>query len=671
MREMRFWSAQRIAAFVGLIVGIVVATRAQSPTPPSHVAYVTNESAGTISVIDTSTNSVVDTIAECIECSNPGPTGVAITPDRRFVYVANEAAGTVAIIDATTDSIVNTITMPHVCVGESCVSPLTVGVAINPNPNKPFAYVTNTGSASGTGFVTVINTQTQMIVTPSITVGSHPFGVAVTPDGAFAYVTNGTPGTENSMSVIDTSTNKVTKTISVGSNPTSVAIQPGGSIAYVTNAGDGTVSVISIGTNTVTNTITGIPSAYFVAFTPDGSRAYVTNQAPSGTVTVINTSTGSVVTTVSVGSLPTQVAVSSDGTTAYVVNASSGTVSTIDTRTNNVGEVPIPVGTAPFGVAVSPPETQTQTLGGPGTQAVFTFNTDTYKITPVNNQGGEQLTVTAFLVRKSSFPTLTGFSNETCIPYADYSAAAGVDTCVEFQATCVTTSGSTCNFQYQLATSYDLPADLPAIGGPDFLAAHSQPCTLSTNSALQSIFLSYTVARTDPTTRGGSLGPTCYVATYTPGAPLIMTGSVSANSYFVGFQSPIGNPPVINDAKAGSTIPIIWQLFDSNNSAITPTNVGLTYCSNTDPSTCPANTVAIKFVPIACGSVAATGSDIVLSTTSQSGLQFNPAPANSWQFNFKTPKGLTGCQLLEVSFPTGSTGTGPAIPVETALFRFH
>jgi YVTN family beta-propeller protein len=651
---------------------------AQALVPPSNVAYVTNLSDGTISVINTSTNTVTNTITQCIECSNPGPTGVAITPDRMFVYVANQTAGTVAIIGATTNSVVTTITMPLTCVGDSCVSPLTVGVAINPSPNKPFAYVTNTGSANGTGFVTVINTQTQTIVTPSITVGSHPFGVAVTPDGAFAYVTNGTPGTENSVSVIDTSTNAVIKTISVGSNPTGVAVNPSGSFAYVTNAGDGTVSVISTATNTVTSTITNVPSAYFVAFTPDGSRAYVTNQISDGTVTVINTSTGTVVNpTVSLGSLPTQVAVTSDGTTAYVVNASSGSVSTIDTSTNNVGESTIPVGTRPFGIAVSPPESHTMTLGGPGTQTVFTFNGDFYKITGVNNQGGEQVTVTAFPVPKSSFPTLTGFSSETCVPYGDYSLAAGVDTCVEFQVHCQVSQTDTtpCNFTYLVATSYDLPPDLSGgIGGPDFLVAHGVNCTLSSASTVQSIFLSYSFARTDPTTRGGSRGPSCFVATYTPGDAPITTGTVSVSGYFVGFQSPIGNPPIINDAKAGSTIPIIWQLFDANNNVITPSNVGLTYCSNADPSTCPANTVAIKFVPIACGSIAAAASDTVAVTTSQSGLQFNPAPANSWQFNVKTPKGLTGCQQLEVSFPTGTnaqTTPGAATPVETALFRFH
>jgi YVTN family beta-propeller protein len=672
LQPIRRFSSSCIFALFGLLLSVV--SFGQSP-PPTHVAYVTNFNDGSISVIDTTTNTVTSTIFECDGC-NPGPTGVAITPDRMFVYVANQAAGTVAIIDATSNSIVNTITIPPICSGEICNSPLTVGVAINPNPNKPFAYVTNTGSVGTTGFVTVINTQTQTIVTPSITVGSHPFGVAVTPDGAFAYVTNGAPGTENSVSVINTSTNAVTKTISVGNNPTGVAVNLGGSFAYVTNAGDGTVSVINTTTNAVTNTLSAGSAPYFVAFTPDGSRAYVTNQIPDGAVTVINTSTGTVLTTVSLGSLPTQVAVTSDGTTAYVVNASSDSVSTIDTSTNNVGDGTIAVGSSPFGIAVSPPESHTLTLGPPGTTATFTFNTDTYKLTGVTNQGSEQVTVTAFPVPKSSFPTLTGFSSETCVPYGDYSLAAGTDTCVEFQVHCQVSATDTtpCNFVYEVATGYDLPTDLSGgIGGPDFLVAHGVNCTLTSASTVQSIFLSYEATIKDPTTRGGSKGPSCFVATYTPGdAPI--TGTISVNGYFVGFQSPIGNPPVINDAKAGSTIPIIWQLFDAHNNAITPSNVGLTYCSNADPSTCPANTVAIKLVPIACGSIAAAGSDTVTATTSKSGLQFNPAPANSWQFNMQTSKGLTGCQLLEVSFPTGTnaqTTPGAATPVETALFRFH
>ena len=76
-----------------------------------------------------------------------------------------------------------------------------------------------------------------------------------------------------------------------------MAVSPDGATAYVTNAGNDTVSVINTATNTVTATIGIHRPAYGVAISPDGSTAYVTNQGdlgggpvtapPPGTVSVI------------------------------------------------------------------------------------------------------------------------------------------------------------------------------------------------------------------------------------------------------------------------------------------------------------------------------------------------------------------------------------------------
>ena len=89
-------------------------------------------------------------------------------------------------------------------------------------------------------------------VTATIPVGKEPSDVAVTPNGAYAYVTN---YDSNSVSVISTATNTVVATVTVGSGPEGVAVTPSGSYAYVTNYGSGTVSVINTATNTVTATI--------------------------------------------------------------------------------------------------------------------------------------------------------------------------------------------------------------------------------------------------------------------------------------------------------------------------------------------------------------------------------------------------------------------------------
>ena len=86
----------------------------------------------------------------------------------------------------------------------------------------PFAYVTCAGYFSSC--VSVIDIATNTVVaripTPD-TFGSA--GVAITPDGAFAYVAG---SRDNAVSIIDTATNTVVATVPVGMNPQGVAITP-------------------------------------------------------------------------------------------------------------------------------------------------------------------------------------------------------------------------------------------------------------------------------------------------------------------------------------------------------------------------------------------------------------------------------------------------------------
>jgi len=56
-----------------------------------------------------------------------------------------------------------------------------------------------------------------------VAVGTVPDGVAITPNGQFAYVTN---LDSNNVSVIQTSSNTVVATVPVGNGPQSVAIAP-------------------------------------------------------------------------------------------------------------------------------------------------------------------------------------------------------------------------------------------------------------------------------------------------------------------------------------------------------------------------------------------------------------------------------------------------------------
>ena len=76
---------------------------AATSTPPDGAfAYVTNNvEIGTVSVIETASNTVVATVPV-----GGAPRGVAVTPDGAFVYVANSDSGTVAVIETASNTVV-------------------------------------------------------------------------------------------------------------------------------------------------------------------------------------------------------------------------------------------------------------------------------------------------------------------------------------------------------------------------------------------------------------------------------------------------------------------------------------------------------------------------------------------------------------------------------------
>ena len=152
-------------------------------------------------------------------------------------------------------------------------------------------YVLNGGDNS----VSVIDGTTNTVTT-TIPVGTNPYGVAVSPSGTI-YVAN---KDDNSVSVIDGTTNTVTATVPIGAAPYGIAVSPSGTI-YPTNSGDNSVSVIDGTTNTVTATVPvgagplGIaatcrpPSPTVEAFVAGNGRSVeVSGQdfPPSSTVTI-------------------------------------------------------------------------------------------------------------------------------------------------------------------------------------------------------------------------------------------------------------------------------------------------------------------------------------------------------------------------------------------------
>jgi YVTN family beta-propeller protein len=146
----------------------------------------------------------VATVALSFTPVGASPLAASTTP---YAYVANYGSGTVSVINTSTNTVVNTVP-----VGND-----PEGVAIT--PTGTLVYVTNYSS----GTVSVINTYTNTVVaTVTVKKGCEPADVAITPDSGY-YVADYDydPGT---VSVIDTSTNTVVKTVKVGNDPHGVAI---------------------------------------------------------------------------------------------------------------------------------------------------------------------------------------------------------------------------------------------------------------------------------------------------------------------------------------------------------------------------------------------------------------------------------------------------------------
>ncbi len=302
-------------------------------------AYVANSGSDTVTVIDTSTNTVSDTITV-----GGQPWGIAATPDGTHVYVTNSSySGTVAVIDTSTNTVSDTITVG------GYPEPIVI------TPDGKHAYVGNTNDHT----VSAIDTSTHSVIA-TISVGGTPVALAVSPDSAHVYA--GIATTNPFVSVIATATNSVVTTFGAGVltvGPWLTVTSDGNYIYASQEVLPGIVRVYSTASYSLDATITVQADPLPIAASPTGPYVYVANTCGTGaggicqtvgTVSVIDTSTQSVVQTVNVGWGPDGLAFTPDGTSVYVANTSDGSISVIDTATYSV-QTPVTGLPYPNGVA--------------------------------------------------------------------------------------------------------------------------------------------------------------------------------------------------------------------------------------------------------------------------------------------------------------------------------
>ena len=302
---------------------------------------------GTVGAVDPEGGALIYSLAEAPQYGT-----VQITADGVYTYTPGvDFAGIDKFTVAVTDPGFNLL-QPFS--SRQSLVPVGVPNACGRNPGAA-ASAKSTGAASSTGGGCSGNGTGLPGVVATIKVGSGPAGVAIAPNGAYAYVAS---RDGNAVSVINTATNTVTSTIGV-ETPTRLAVSPDGTRVYATAYNRGQLSVVDTATNLVTATINLGGSPGDIAVSPDGTRGYVITRSRQNSddtwVAVINTDPNSVgyntvINRIKVGGNPVGLAVSAGGSEIYVTQSRTWTVSTIEAATNTITAT-VGVGKYPVGVA--------------------------------------------------------------------------------------------------------------------------------------------------------------------------------------------------------------------------------------------------------------------------------------------------------------------------------
>jgi len=257
----------------------------------------------------------------------------------------------------------------------------------------------------------------------------------------------------------------------------------------------------------------------------------------------------------------------------------------------------------------------------------------------------------------SSRFSANNFPSQASIPYADLSAP-GNPVGLEFQVSCSfnnIVNGNDCsNFIYTMQTDFTIdPFSYPnGIGGAHFLGHHEgNPVgydgACPTSDFNVDIFLAYTGGIGDPPLLGTSDGMSCFVGTFNPAAAPVPAGAIVKQQTLVGFQAPVSDTK-LNVIKPGSSVPLIWQTFDSAGNQVT----NLTLCPHFGGSGCTAPWVFIGTTPVACTTEQISNTtETTTVAPGSSGLQNQGN--GTYQFNWQTVKGSTGCVTPVLQFSTG------------------
>ncbi|HMH58837.1 MAG TPA: PxKF domain-containing protein [Galbitalea sp.] len=583
---------------------------------PSSVAYTANYYDQSVSMVDLATNTLLRTVTLD---GHPFDVAVSTGGSRAYATIGYQdgrpTPASVAVINTATGTVISYIPTP---------TGLT-NLVVSPDGSRVYA--------TGINSLIVLDTTVGAVIA-QVSVGLAPYGVTVSPDGNRVYVaddgTSPYAGTINAVgsevTVIDATSNTVLETIPVGNDPFGLAASPDGQRLYVANDA-GSVSVINVGDSQVVATIPIAGYPVDVAVSPDSRYAYVISIY--GGFWVIDTAINAVVASVPLGPLsPYSVALALDGSRAYVT--ANNSVFVVDLATLSVIAT-VDVGIQPIGLSVGPTP--------PGASSSVT-------ISCANADG-------AWHNSNVSISCATSVSGSSLANTAD--AAFQLTTSVApggWDSNASTATRTVCDAAGECATAG------PIAGNKIDRAPPSVTCPASSIFSLNQYPASVSAIVTDGGSGASSATVSASADTSSSGAHSVsLTASdnvgnttTHACAYSVAYVvlpflgGNVDPPPVLNAAKAGSTVPVTWHLMDANGNPISDT---ASFVSITSTGTsCPTNS------PV----------DAIEQYAGGSGLQY--LGNGDWEFNWKTSSTYAGqCRVLRLNLAGGQSGP-------TAWFTF-
>jgi len=290
------------------------------------LAYVTNENSNLVTIIDRSTDRVVDVIEV-----GRHPKGIVVAPDSSRAFIVNSESSNLTILDVKTNRILHTANL------EIAASPSDIAI----HPNGRTLYIANTALNS----VSVIDA-TNFHTIDLIPVERQPVALAVDSTGSRLLVAN---MGANSVSVIDTGRNRVVATIPVEFQPNSVSMDLDGSRAFVTHLRSPRTIVIEMNSLRATGRVNTGPATAVLSDVA-GRRVFVALLS-GNRLGLFDPSIDAELSSVAVGKEPNRLALDADREKVYVVNRGSDSVTVVD-RNSRLVISEIPTTKRPFGIAI-------------------------------------------------------------------------------------------------------------------------------------------------------------------------------------------------------------------------------------------------------------------------------------------------------------------------------